>query len=556
MVIEKADFPDYPPTLPNMIARVVTRFPQNSFLVEPERRATFLEVDERSSRLALGLLALGVGKASRVSIVMPNGIDWAECWWAAARIGAFTLPFSTFFRPRELGWGLAKGDVDTLLIHASYLNNNFIQRLEEAIPELAQQTAGKLFLRSHPYLRRIVVWGGGKPLLPDTAPAWALAGPDALLAAAAEDSRFDRDLLARVEAEVRPSDLLVGICTSGSTAEPKIVMHTHGSAIRLSHVLRQILQVRSNDRTYTGMPFFWLGGLNFNLLQCMFDGGAMVLSPTPRAEDVLDTLVRERVTRVTLWPAQTAALVEAARVRGIDLSFVERGLYPPKDAQGREIPLAHRCPGQLGMTESFGPHGMERPNTILPPEHRGSIGHPVEGIERRVVDPDTGRVLPPNEVGELQIRGFSMMDGYYKRERADVFLPDQWFATGDLVRLDEAGYVYFHSRHSEMIKTSGANVAPAEVEALLQTYADVQEAIVFGLPDEVKGERVAAVVVPKEGRSLDAQNLMARLRADLSAYKVPAELHVLPFADIPRTDAGKAKKGVLKERFVAGGTGA
>jgi acyl-CoA synthetase (AMP-forming)/AMP-acid ligase II len=119
----KQFFPDYPPTLPNVIAQAVARFADNRFLVEAERSATFAEVEAQSARLALGLAALGVGKGTRVSIVMPNGIDWVAAWWAAARIGALTLPFSTFFRPRELGWALRQGDVDTLLLHAQYLLN-------------------------------------------------------------------------------------------------------------------------------------------------------------------------------------------------------------------------------------------------------------------------------------------------------------------------------------------------------------------------------------------------------------------------------------------------
>jgi acyl-CoA synthetase (AMP-forming)/AMP-acid ligase II len=483
-----------------------------------------------------------------VSIVMPNGIDWVAAWWAAVRVGALTLPFSTFFRPRELGWALRQGDVDTLLMHAQYLNNDYVERLEQAIPGLAAQASPELRLPSHPYLRRIAVWGRAE------LPRWALRGPDALLQAAAAEPRLDRDYLASREAQITPADLLIGICTSGSTAEPKIVIHTHGSALRESHQLRRVIAVREKDRSYTGMPFFWLGGLNFNLLQMMFEGSCLVFSPTPKADDVLDTLVRHRVTRITAWPPQLAALLERARVRNVDLSFVERGMFPPKDAEGRYIQVGRYVSGQLGMTESFGPHGMEAPGNLLPEARWGSVGHTVEGIERRVVNPESGEmsgeILPPGEVGELQIRGWSMMDGYYKRERSEVFLPDGWFATGDRVVIDDAGYTYFRGRVSEMIKTSGANVSPAEIEILLQSYENVQEAIVFGLPDEAKGERVAAVVVAKEGKSVDLGVLQAKLRDDLSAYKVPSELHLMPFEEIPRTDAGKVRKNLLKERFL------
>src|SRR5262249_33611403 len=146
-------------------------------------------------------------------------------------------------------------------------------------------------------------------------PPWAMLGPDALLEAVPQGTGGNRSFLTNLEAEVRPSDLLIGICTSGSSAEPKIVLHTHGSVIRLTHVLRNALRVRANDITYTGMPFFWLGGLNYNLLQCMFEGSTMVLPPSPRPEDVIEAILRERVTRVSLWLAPQAALAEYARSR-------------------------------------------------------------------------------------------------------------------------------------------------------------------------------------------------------------------------------------------------
>jgi len=147
----------------------------------------------------------------------------------------------------------------------------------------------------------------------------------------------------------------------------------------------------------------------------------------------------------------------------------------------------------------------------------------------------------------LYIRGFSLMHGYYKRERAEVFTPDGWFATGDQCSMDEDGYLYFKGRLSELIKTAGANVSPQEVEAVLAGYAGVAEAVVLGLPDAERGESVVAVVVPREGASIDPAELQARMKEEVSSYKVPRRVLVMGFHDIPRTGAGKVQKKELKE---------
>jgi acyl-CoA synthetase (AMP-forming)/AMP-acid ligase II len=543
-VVDKPWFPDYPPTLPNVINDCVAKHADRTFLIDGEAHWTFRQIGDRSARLARGLTALGVGKAHRVGIIMPNNTDWVVTWWAAGRIGAFTVPLSTFFRPRELAAVLKQADIETLLVYESYLHHNYVEHLEEAIPELKQQDSTLLYLQSHPCLRRIVVWGRSDTDRHDR--KWAMHGPDELHALADANPKIDAPLLKSIEDNVVPADMLIGICTSGSTAEPKVVVHTHASMLRICHAYRAYMAIRPDERNYNGMPFFWLGGLNYNLLQIMFEGACMVFSPTPRPDDVLNVVSREKVTRVSLWPAQRLALLDRVRVTGIDVSSVRQGLFDPVDPDGKVVPAPLRS-GMLGMTESFGPHGVEHAEVILPESRARAAGHTLEGIERKIVDPETRQTLLAGQVGELMIRGFSLMQGYYKRERSEIFDQDGWFATGDLCRLDEEGYIYYHSRRSEMIKTSGANVAPMEIEVLMQGYENVMEAIVFGLPDEVKGERVAAVLIAKEGKTIDVDALRVRLKNDLSTYKVPTDIFILPHADIPRTDTGKVRKPLLKD---------
>jgi acyl-coenzyme A synthetase/AMP-(fatty) acid ligase len=192
-------------------------------------------------------------------------------------------------------------------------------------------------------------------------------------------------------------------------------------------------------------------------------------------------------------------------------------------------------------------HSIEKISAAAPPGKAGNWGRAVPGVERKVVDPATGRELAAGETGVLHIRGHTLMQGYYKLEREQVFTRDGWFATGDLASLDEDGYVYFHGRNTEMIKTAGANVSPKEVELALAARPGVREAIVFGMPDAAKGEIVVAVVVPFDGQSLDAGNLRDQLKSEISPYKIPQEIIFMAFEDIPRTGSQKPRKRDLQQ---------
>jgi acyl-coenzyme A synthetase/AMP-(fatty) acid ligase len=503
---------------------------------------TFADAERISADWARGLLSLGLGKATRVGILMPNDPDWALAFLAAGRIGALTVTLSTLFQPPEISWGVRHNDIDTLLVIARYLNNDYLDRLEQALPGLASQRSSELYLPEHPYLRRIIVWG-------ECDRPWAMRGPQALLDGSAARPQINEEFLAAVEAGVSPADLLLTISTSGTSAAPKSVMHTHGSALRAVHLFTAYQDWMPDDRTYSGQAFFWIGGQNSALLPPLFVGSCLCFAQTPRPADIVDVIRRERVTRLSLWPAQALSIAQHAAQAGLDLPSVRSGYGEPRDEHGKVIPPDRRPGGWLGMTESFGMHSLDRRPFAMPPGKGGTWGRSLPGVERAVLDPETKRRLGPGEIGELYIRGHTLMQGYYKVEREQVFTRGGWFATGDLVSIDTDDYLRFHGRNSELIKTAGANVSPSEVEHALTALPGVREAIVFGLPDAVKGEIVFAVAVPLADHQLDPGALREALRQRLSAYKVPQQIVVMPFEEVPRTGSDKVFKRALKERL-------
>ncbi len=538
-------FPDFTPTVPVFIRTLAERFGDRTLLVLDERRLSYAEADRESARLARGLLAAGVGKGTRVGVLMPNGPDWVLTWLAASRIGALVVPINTFYQTRELGWILRHADVHTLLTRSAFLSHDYLARLEEYAPGLAEQTGAPLHLRALPYLREVRAWGPGNR-------KWALREPAALLALAEGAREIDDTYLREVESCVTPADPMMLIYSSGSTADPKGAIHTHGGVLRHSAHLNEFRDLGPDDRVYSPMPFFWIGGFSFALVSAMHAGACMLCEEAFEPGRTLDLLERERATVVAGWPHYAKAMAEHPSFPSRDLSSIRSGnLYAvlPEHARPPDPELRSNS---LGMTETCGPHTIDRMDRDLPERLRGSFGHSVPGLEHKVIDPETGATLPPGEEGEICVRGYSLMQGLYKIERDDCFDRDGYYHTGDGGFFDADGFLFFKGRLGDMIKTGGANVTPREVEVVLESFPEVKEAYVVGLPDPDRGQNVAAAVVLQQGQTADAEELRARVKGQLSAYKVPRHLVFLASADLPFTDSGKIDKqrlaAVLEDR--------
>ncbi|KHK90420.1 class I adenylate-forming enzyme family protein [Novosphingobium malaysiense] len=529
--------PGFVPTVPNLIAHASAGFADRPFLIDNERTISHAGAERASAAIARGLLALGACKASRVALLVHNCIEWVLCWQGAARMGALTQPFSTLYKPAEIAHALDHNDTEILFLASQYAGTNFIERIEAAIPGLAAQNGTTLHLSSHPYLRHIIVLG-------DCDRPWAIKGLDGLQAVGDAASNISDEFLAQVEKRVTPADLAVTISTSGTTAYPKSVVHTHGTTVRVPHEFLDYIDFLPDDRNLVNMPLFWVGGFNGNLIPALHSGAALVFARGPGMADMIDAIERHRVTRMPGWVTQREELVRTAAAAGADLSSIRGRLDAFVDEHGKVIPVPLRG-GNFGMTETFGMHTIERRRNAIPRSKAGAMGRQLPGIQRRIVDLDTGAELGARQQGELQVRGYSMMSGYYKVEREDCFLAGGWFATGDVCSIDEDGYLYYHTRSTEMIKTAGANVAPLEVERVLKTGEGVIEAYVFGLPHPKRGDAVTAVVVGKPQTTLDTAVLLQLTKDQLSSYKVPLAIIQMEREDIPRTAAGKVNKNAL-----------
>lgn len=505
------------------------------FLIESSRRWSYAEADAAADALGAALLELGVGKAGKVGIWMPNGPEWIIALLAAARIGAVAVPLSTFYQAPELAWALRHNDIHTLLMAPRFINHDYVVRAEEAIPGLAAQPVAELRLADFPYLRSIVVYG-------DHDRAWARS-PDELARLAQTAGAGGLDRVRSAESQVGPNDDCIIINTSGSTARPKAVVHTHESTVGASAQIATYFVLAPGEITYTGYPFFWIAGLNLTLLPTIYAGGAIAFSPTPKPEDAIRTVNTAKVTRIVLPPAQFGGFFAAAGPD--DLASIRKlAGAAPED----RLRVFGTNRGQaFGMTESFGMHSIEPDGVPVPAGKEGAMGRTISGVERRIRNPQTGEDLPAGEIGELFIRGPNLFRGYYKMSRHEVFDKDGFFATGDRGMVDTDGFFWFAGRSNEMIKSAGANVAPREVELALEECDGVANAYVFSIPDDAKGEAVTAVVV-RSDETVTASMLRKAMSAKVSSYKVPDHYFEIDPGNLPGGAPWKSARELVDKR--------
>ncbi|TRW79637.1 acyl--CoA ligase [Mycolicibacterium sp. 018/SC-01/001] len=526
----------YPPVVAPMLAALAAGFGEHELMVASrgdgdDERITYAQAERESALMARRLLTAGVGKGTRIGILAPNGTEFLVAFLAITRIGAVAVPINTFFQAQELAWLLDDADIHTVVSVGTLLGKDMLDRLRDAAGgDLRQSDAGPIAITGLPFLRHVLPLG---PIDREWPSRWPEPAPEALLRAA--------------ESRVRPSDDLVVIYTSGSTSAPKGIIHTHSSVITHSHFIAAAHGWSSDDRVYVPMAFFWVGGLVFGVLGPLQLGVTILTEHRFEPGDVLRLLAAEKATYTTGFPHVGPALVNHPDFAHTDLSSLRDGyqqvLLPPE----RRAPDPTLRVAQLGMTETCSSHTWWPPSEPVPESKRGSLGVSAPGFEHKVVD-EHGAVVPDHQVGEICVRGAAMMRGVVGRKLSDLLDADGWYHTSDAGYRDADGHLFFSGRIDDMVKTSGANVAPVEVEAVLNDIDGIRIAYVIGLPDAAKGALVAAVVVFDEGRHHTEADLVTACRARLAAYKVPKRWVLLPGVEgLPYTTTNK----IDKRRLVA-----
>ncbi|MGD1170676.1 AMP-binding protein [Mycobacterium seoulense] len=496
-------------TIDELVRSRAAGYGDKPMVIDPTSRTGYRQLDTVTRDLAAVFVEAGVGKGTRVGLIMPNGARWVEVAVALTRVGAVLVPLSTLLAARELAAQLRAAAVQ------------FLVSVEE--------------FRGHRYLDDLPP----RTELPALRQVWTA---ERLAAATAGDRA--RRLVDAMTVTVRAADPLVIMFTSGSSGPPKGVMHSHGSALGAVRSGLAARCITADTRLYLPMPFFWVGGFGSGILSTLLAGATLVTEEIPRPETTLRLLETERVTLFRGWPDQAETLARHAAAAGADLSALQpgslQGLLPP-DRRARPGARATL----FGMTEAFGPYCGYPADTDMPETAWGSCGKPFGGMEVRIVDPDGGEPVPAGSVGMIQIRGPHTLRGICGRSREEVFTADGFYPTGDLGRLDGDGFLFYHGRSDDMFKVSGATVYPGEVERALRAIDGVRSAFVTDVPGPA-GQRVGAAVVCDA--AVSAETLRRCARKLLSAFKVPTAWLLLDSDDeVPRGGTGKVDAARLRE---------
>jgi acyl-CoA synthetase (AMP-forming)/AMP-acid ligase II len=493
-------------------------------------RATWAELRAASRLAARKLLGLGVGKGTRVGLLCPNRPEWLPIAFGALRLGGVLVPFSTLWKRDEIAYGLVHGDVQVLLARPAFLRRDYLADLNALLPELDDSPPGRLASTAAPALRRVVL------LAPGSRDGTRGAGRWDEIPAAADDAFLDA-----VERSVSPTDVATIFFTSGTTAQAKAVVHSHGALTTSGQRVGDCLGVGPDDAWWGHMPLFWSGGFVIGALATMAGGGRIVLQEQVDAGSALALLEAERCTIMAGWH-QAGPLLDHPEFGRRRLALRKGSYHPLAD---RLLGPDHLAVGMYGMSETATCVACARWDDP-PAVRRETFGRPLPGMEVRIADPETRQPLERGAEGEILVAGPTLMEGYYRVPRVESFDREGFFHTGDLGWLDADGCLHFAARLKDVIKTAGVNVAAVEVEDALARHPAVKAAHVVGVPHPTRGENVAAFVVPQPGMSPDPEALAEFVRTTLASYKAPRHVFVVDEAAVPRTATGKIEKPALR----------
>ena len=524
-------------SLPDSMAR---KLPHQEALVFETRRFTFADVAAEVDRAAKALMALGVRQGDHVCLWLNNCDGWIFILYGLAKIGAVQIPVNTRFRTRDLAYVLDQSDSAMLITHDVSGPVDYFGMVRQVVRLPAE--GAEVSDPDYPRLGRVVI-------VADGAHPGATAWQAALQAGAAVS---DEDLRKRAEAVDCDAPALI-MYTSGTTGFPKGVVHTH-NLVRNVEERAYRLAVTPRDVILNYLPLFHAFGYSEGALTSMLTGAKQVVTSTFDAPACLDLIEREGVTIMHGFETHMKDLCDAQERQPRDLRTLRTGLFAA--GMHSATPICRRGARLLAPFEALSGYGMTEVwiGAALgaldddDTQRTESSGYPAPGYDMRIVDLDSGAVLGPNAPGELQVRGYCLMLGYYNKpeETAACYTADGWFKTGDTAYWRDDGYLRFLGRYKDMLKVGGENVDPMEVEGLLLEHPDIHQVAVVGLADDRLTEVPVAFVQPAAGHVLEADTVIDYCRGKLASFKLPR--HVVFVGDFPMTASGKIRKTELRDQ--------
>lgn len=530
-------------TVPALLARAAQCFGDSEALVDGAVRWSFRRLAAEVRRCAAAMIASGVAPGDRVAVWAGNGHRFVVAALGAVSAGAVLVPVSTRFKGDEASWILARSRTRLLLVDNGFLGNDYVAMIRAVGADAADPADGPV--PGLPDLLELVTLGGAG--LPDAATFEDFLATGNEVPAGLVTARLDA---------VGADGVADMFFTSGTTGRPKGAMTTHGQNVRVYQAWADGVGLRRGDRYLVVNPLFHTFGYKAGLLACLIQGATLILQTVFDAGQSLQLISDEKITVLPGPPTLYASLLDhpdrgRADVGSLRLAVTGAAVVPVALVERMRAELFPEVVIAYGLTESCG--------TVTVGDSRAdaqtiarTVGRPIEGTEVVIAGRD-GAAVPPGESGEVLVRGYNVMRGYYADPAATAAAidTDGWLHTGDVGVLDADGNLRITDRLKDMFIVGGFNVYPAEVEQLIARHPKVSEAAAVGVPDDRLGEVCRAFVIPRPGQEIDPAEIVAFCRDRLATFKVPRDVVVV--TELPRNAAGKVLKYVL--RAEAGGAG-
>lgn len=535
-------------TIPGYLREVTSRFGKSEAAVmyshDGVERWSYETLWQKSFEVAKALIACGVGKGTRVGVMMTNRLEYLSAVFGTGLAGGVSVALSTFSTPAELEHLLSASEASVLLFDGRVLKKDFGAVLAELEPEIKTAKAGQLNSKKFPALCHIV------RLQPVTGPEVEgdLQAPcfETWSSFIAKGRNVADAAVNVLSASVEPTDAGGLFFSSGTTSLPKGILHAQQAFAIQWWRWPRVMSVQGHVRSWTGNGFFWSANITMVVGVALSTGGSVIIQPVFEPADVLKAIEAERINFLMGRPHQWAKLQEMPNWAGADLSSLR---YITNSALMQTHPTVKtdwRLPMTFGTTETMTAATSYDANT---PEEQyaGSAGVPLPGNTLKIIDPMTGAVLPRGERGELCIKGPTLMMGYIGKKREEALDDEGYYHTGDGGYVDDVGRLYWEGRLTEIIKTGGANISPLEIDAVLVLYPAIKRVQTVGIPHDTLGEMAVGCIVPHEGAEIVEEDLRAFLKEKLASFKIPRRFLVLNEDEMAVTGNGKVKSDELRK---------
>ncbi|MFV0482924.1 MAG: AMP-binding protein [Bacteroidales bacterium] len=519
-----SDIPLLGETISENLKRTVEKFPDREALVVPYQnyRATYSEFWEQITQVSKGLLAYGVKKGDRVGIWSPNRFEWVLIQYATARIGAIMVNVNPAYKAQELKFALKQSEISLLIMSKGFRKTNYVEILNEVRSSCI--SLNSILVIDHDW-EKLITTG----------------------------SRITDEELEDIEASLEFDEPINIQYTSGTTGFPKGTTLSHHNILNNGFFIGERLGYTENDRVCIPVPLYHCFGMVLGNMACTTHGCCMIF--TGEAFDpatVLQTVENEKATSLYGVPAMFIAELNLPNIDDYDFSSLRTGIMAgsqcPESAMRdvrtkmnmKEVEICY------GMTETS---PVSTQTFLDDNEERrcSTVGKVHPHLEIKIIDPDTGKIVPRNTPGEFCTRGYSVMLKYWDNPEATAMVIDEgrWMHTGDMAEMDEDGYVKIVGRIKDMIIRGGENISPHEIEEYLRNHNKIFDVQIIGVADKKYGEQVMAWVILKENCEITIEELTAYCKGQIATFKIPFYWKFV--SEFPMTVTGKIRKVEMRE---------